>query len=218
MKSGLHPECKDCRHVLPERSTARSRFIDRRGQRFGRLVVVEFAGQAIDAKGRPRLWRCLCDCGTEAVFNWKQLKANHAHSCGCLRREHLATIRAHNALPEGESAFRQLFYAYQKSARERGHSWALSADEFRQVTQGDCSYCGAAPQIKFRAAKGTRGDYIGNGVDRVDSSRGYVTGNVRSCCTSCNVAKASMTEGEFAAWVARVYAHFAARFEHGEKG
>jgi hypothetical protein len=34
------------------------------GQRFGRLVVLSDAGN--DGHGQSR-WRCLCDCGREAV-------------------------------------------------------------------------------------------------------------------------------------------------------
>ena len=37
------------------------RLIDLTGQRFGKLVVLEYDGTS---KRRESLWRCACDCGT----------------------------------------------------------------------------------------------------------------------------------------------------------
>ena len=44
-----------------------------------------------------------------------------------------------------------------------------------------------------------------NGLDRVDSSKGYVMSNVQPCCTRCNYAKHTGTVDEFFGWVARVF-------------
>ena len=44
-----------------------------------------------------------------------------------------------------------------------------------------------------------------NGIDRVDSSKGYTLENSVPCCKYCNIAKHTMTSTEFYAWVRRVY-------------
>ncbi len=46
-----------------------------------------------------------------------------------------------------------------------------------------------------------------NGVDRVDSLKGYVEGNVRSCCKECNVFKFALSEKDFLDGVARICKH-----------
>ena len=51
------------------------------GNRYGRLVVTEFAG--IGAEKRA-LWRCRCDCGKETVVDGKSLRSGNTKSCGCL--------------------------------------------------------------------------------------------------------------------------------------
>jgi hypothetical protein len=122
-----------------------------------------------------------------------------------------------NVKPSGESAFNQLFYSYKKSASERGYSWELSKDEFREITTQSCHYCGAEPVIKFHATTGTNGHYYGNGVDRIDNRSGYMIGNVRPCCKQCNIAKGILSEQDFYEWVMRIAAR-SARFEHGENG
>jgi hypothetical protein len=58
------------------------------GQRFGRLVVIEYAGMK-----RHSTWRCLCDCGNETVVDGPMMKAGHVKSCGCWRRD-VARARA----------------------------------------------------------------------------------------------------------------------------
>jgi len=46
-----------------------------------------------------------------------------------------------------------------------------------------------------------------SGLDRVDSSRGYVHGNVVPCCGECNYAKQDLSVDDFLASVARIQAH-----------
>lgn len=54
--------------------------VDMVGKRFGRLVVLERAGNA----GPCAAWRCRCDCGNEIVTNGSCLRRGQTRSCGCL--------------------------------------------------------------------------------------------------------------------------------------
>ena len=60
------------------------KFVDRKGQRFGRLLVVAEAGRSASKKV---LWRCLCDCGVETVVPSGGLVTGNTTSCGCLLKE-----------------------------------------------------------------------------------------------------------------------------------
>ena len=53
------------------------------GNRYGRLVVTEFAGRPA---GKAR-WLCKCDCGNEIVAFGYNLKNGNTKSCGCLSKE-----------------------------------------------------------------------------------------------------------------------------------
>lgn len=57
------------------------------GLRFGRLLVLSYAGQ--NDKGRS-LWLCQCDCGQETTAIGKYLLNGDKQSCGCLHKEQLA--------------------------------------------------------------------------------------------------------------------------------
>jgi HNH endonuclease len=57
------------------------KFLNRVGQRFGRLTVVAREGRASDGRA---LWRCVCDCGRKHVVNNSSIKM--INGCGCLRK------------------------------------------------------------------------------------------------------------------------------------
>lgn len=61
-----------------------SRVKDLTGQRFGRLLVLAYAGKD---KHRRSLWQCLCECGEERVAVGPLLSRGATSSCGCLRNQ-----------------------------------------------------------------------------------------------------------------------------------
>lgn len=54
------------------------------GQKFGRLLVLEYAGKANDGHSK---WLCRCDCGTEKIIAIGSLMDGGTVSCGCYARE-----------------------------------------------------------------------------------------------------------------------------------
>lgn len=53
------------------------------GQRFGKLIVLEYAGK-IDNRNNANVWKCLCDCENITFVTTSELKSLHVKSCGCL--------------------------------------------------------------------------------------------------------------------------------------
>lgn len=60
-----------------------------------------------------------------------------------------------------------------------------------------CNYCGLKPQFPH-----TR-----NGIDRIDSSKGYTENNCVSCCKFCNYAKGDHLLDDFKTWISLAYIH-----------
>lgn len=84
----------------------------------------------------------------------------------------------------------------------RSIEWSLSDDEACDLIAAPCHYCNKLSiALKRRSAKGL------NGIDRIDSSKGYTSENVLPCCTTCNRAKNVMSITEFALWVTQIYSH-----------
>ena len=53
------------------------------GNRYGRLVVIEF----VELKNHKSYWRCKCDCGNIVVKPIAYLISGNCKSCGCLNKE-----------------------------------------------------------------------------------------------------------------------------------
>ena len=80
----------------PHKKATNSLTLERRtqnltGQRFGRLVVLEFAGYP-PGHGWAQ-WRCICDCGETFIAYATRLMRGHARSCGCMKRTQRPDLR-----------------------------------------------------------------------------------------------------------------------------
>lgn len=136
----------------------------------------------------------------------KQHRENMSKSKRGLLPKNLLLIQSNHTLAYGESCFNGLLKSYRISAKNRNLQFLLSKDTFRELTKTNCFYCGANPSAIRRAQKQTlNGEYVYNGIDRVDNSIGYVDGNVVACCKNCNYAKRQMGIGEFLTHIKRIY-------------
>ena len=61
-----------------------SKFIDRTGQKFGRLTLIE---RVENNKFNQVQWKCRCDCGKEVIVKAYSLTTGQTKSCGCLKKE-----------------------------------------------------------------------------------------------------------------------------------
>lgn len=182
------------------------------GRRFGSLTVVARDGS--DARRNAR-WACVCDCGAElSVLGYaltsKQVSCGKSSCNPALTKS--ANIHREKAKYSGDdTGMMALIGQYRRHANRREMEFSVSGDEFEEEAKKPCTYCGAEPipkNIMVGSGAGRRERHtVANGIDRVDSSKGYISGNITSCCFACNTAKNSMTVDEFLGWVKRVYAH-----------
>ena len=170
---------------------------DLKGQRFGRLVAKEL----MKANKHGAFWLCECDCGNSKVIAARNLKNGNTQSCGCLAKERaIESIR----LGDSEGAFNALLYTYKRGAKIRGHEFLLTKEEFRYLTKQNCFYCGKVPST-LKKGNGECGDYLYNGVDRINNFLGYTVENTVACCHECNWGKRDRTTKEFLEWVKNIY-------------
>jgi hypothetical protein len=67
------------------------------------------------------------------------------------------------------------YSTYKKSTATRGLAFELTEDQYKSMRCGSCYLCGN---------EGTVGAQ--NGIDRIDSTKGYIMSNCASCCAWCN--------------------------------
>ena len=103
------------------------------------------------------------------------------------------------------SAFTSVYHQYKAGATKRGYSFNLTKDQLRKLTSSDCYYCKKPPSNKQRQFNGSGGEYIYNGVDRMDNNKGYSLENCLPCCSICNHAKHNLTYDQFVEMVVRIF-------------
>lgn len=182
------------------------KFIDRTGQKFGRLTVIE----RFIEEGKPRRrtqWKVSCECGTEKVVDSDNMVAGKIKSCGCLALEKNKTNfkgkTPANTLEKGEGSLSCLINRYRVGARRRGFEYNLTREEFRKLSKQNCNYCGLEPSKSIQGQR-SNGEYTYNGIDRIDSSKGYFKENCVPCCEFCNKAKLNHSLEEFNNWIERI--------------
>ncbi len=147
-------------------------FVDLSGQRFGMLVARSVEHRTQKSGARILCWRCVCDCGAEAVCDPYKLRNGTTTSCGCKRKETLTSRSTKHGMT-GSLEYSSWLHIKARCLNPRSKAygryggagigmdgaWAESFDAF-------LSHIGRAPGK-------------GYSVDRVDNGKGYVPGNVR---------------------------------------
>lgn len=170
------------------------------GQVFTRLTVLGFSHR--DHRHR-KFWRVRCVCGTEKTVQTALLRSGNTKSCGCLAREHLDAGR--RRLPAEGGVVNQIILGIRRHARDRGFSYDLPRELVDELIRQPCHYCGDRGS-NVKVTKNYRQGFQHNGLDRVDSKKGYEPTNVVPCCRTCNNAKRDMDRNEFIAWATKVAA------------
>ena len=188
------------------------RFKDRTNDKYGRLTVISHAGK--DHRNK-HLWLCLCDCGNEKIVVSDNLSSGKSNSCGCLKAEFLARKgNQYGLYHDREVALLKVqYYHLKKRSKLKGFTEVISFDEFCLLSKSPCNYCGLeySKEIEDRLSESKNkkrlSDHIlkCNGIDRVNSSKGYTKDNSVPCCKYCNTAKSTMSDVEFMRWVKKVY-------------
>jgi len=191
--AGTSVSCKECGRY-GQAKIKREQLI---GKKVGQLLVLE--EMPFHSRDGGRRMKCRCDCGCELVVLVNNLLGGRSMACTSCPKK----------LTKGQAAFNKLYRSYRSKAEKRGLEFSLSEELFHLLTQGCCHYCGRSPCQSVNGTSKVKcyGDYIYNGLDRLDSSLGYTAANVVSCCGMCNELKNSLSSDEFFSTIKLIYKH-----------
>lgn len=151
-----------------------------------------------ESRGEPIKWDFLCPHCLR-TFPSPTTKFATAKSCYFCRGK----VRRSSS---EDSTWSYLYAGIKGRQAARTKGFDLSKEQFIELSSTECFYCGEPP-------KETNGRHdwhprvLANGLDRIDSSKGYLVGNVVPSCGICNVAKLAMKREDFFAWVIKVARH-----------
>ena len=187
------------------------------GDKFG-LLNITFISRKVTKGDKIRTFcKCLCDCGREIETLYYSLKTNETTSCGCISAQKNALFHRKEI---GEASFNSYERRYKNCAKHKKIpiEYSLTREDFKNLVYNNCHYCNTGPQrfnpyfhkdgITLKFFKGQKRSAVSqewaekqtifvNGIDRIDSLKGYTIDNVLTCCSKCNYAKRGMSYNEF---------------------
>jgi 5-methylcytosine-specific restriction endonuclease McrA len=173
LRSGNSTSCGHNRipHV---REGCHRRKRDLSAKRFGRLFVLKETDV-------PCMWWCRCDCGDIHVVSSSNLLKGKIRSCGCLKREHLATLRSIYIFKHGLTGTKEYERTRHTIRRERKRAldsqWTPEMQLALEAFFPACVACGSSKRLTT------------DHVLPLSKGNGLVPGNAVILCTNCNSRK-----------------------------
>lgn len=145
--------------------------LDIAGLRVGRLLVIEESARHC---GRTS-WRCVCDCGREAMVLTMLLHAKKTKSCGCLQKERAAEANT----THGDTANGRLSKEYRawRSMRERCESPSVA--QYKDYGGRGISVCKRWEAFKNFLEDMGRAPSAEHSLDRLNVNGRYTKNNCR---------------------------------------
>lgn len=152
--------------------------------KFNKLTPITIVEKPHNKKSKQRSawWLCRCDCGNEKIVRSTELLRGDTKSCGCGRKFQ----NSHNYKGVGKlakSKFSHIKYGAIKRDIEFSITIEYAWDLFERQN-GKCFYTNQDLEIKTRNSGGMTAS-----LDRIDSSKGYVEGNVIWVHKDINIMK-----------------------------
>lgn len=153
-----------------------------------------------DPSGHHYYWHAMCGCGEPCLVFPGEVLAGKKKSCGCLNHK-------------------RTYEPIISSARKvwgGGYDDGCDFDTFYRLSQQPCHYCNVPPWRTYNVANSQRstsdlqkeeGDFVYNGLDRIDSSRDHSPDNVVPCCSLCNRMKSDLPSEVFKQHIHDIHQH-----------
>lgn len=151
-------------------------------QKFGKLIVIELCQKRY--KDKSAIWKCRCDCGNITFIKTSLLINNSIKSCGkCL---------IFKGTPHS------FWQRIKRGANKRNIKYNLSKEYLWNLFIKQNQKC-ALSGIKLKIAKGSKKWWQRTtaSLDRIDSSKDYIEGNVQWVYKDINFMKQSFSQEYF---------------------
>jgi hypothetical protein len=161
-------------------------------KKFGKWTVIDYLGTN---KWRPKrhLYKCKCECGNERTIRGDTLTRGVSKSCGCVNRH----ININNRRWKGYGEISATYWGHiKRDSIRRKKDFNLTIEYIWNLYLKQNRKC-ALTNLEITFPKRLR-DYNGTAsLDRIDSSKGYIEGNVQWIDKRINFMKLNLIQAEF---------------------
>lgn len=166
-----------------------NRCLDLKDKKIGKLTVKERSHQV----NQTWYWKCECECGTTTYVRGSALQANKSQSCGCNSKK----SGKNNPLWSGFEDMSGMYWSTIKNRAEKyGHEFTITQEYAWNLyleQNKKCKLSGLEIEFGYRP----NNQRPTASLDRIDSSKGYIKGNVQWTHKTINKMKWDLQDKEF---------------------
>lgn len=187
----------------------KTRYKDYTNEVIGKLTVLGRAENKINCNGQSVIrWKCECECGEIVLRYSAHLKRGRCKCLTCKAKEEhekygYKDIRAHH------------WYNIKKEATKRNLEFNITMEYVWDLFKKQNEIC-ALSGIPIHFAKNRKSHIKGGtsaSLDRIDSLKGYIEGNVQWTHKWINVMKSNYAEEEFYFYCSQVTAFSKVKYD-----
>lgn len=168
----IYKHTKSCGCFASTFGTQRKNLV---GKKFGKLSVIRLK-EVRDKKNT--IWECLCDCGNTTYVFGGALTYGHTKSCGCLMYQYNKGKNNYMWKGVGDISSR-FFHGIKGNARHRNIPFELTIDFIWKLFLKQDKKCRlTGEKLSFGECSKKQNTSTAS-LDRIDSKKGYIKGNVR---------------------------------------
>jgi hypothetical protein len=163
------------------------------GKRFGKLTVITYAGR--QGKYKRHCWLCKCDCGKKIVRRESHLIYGQVTSCNCSMTKKGKDARSYSGY-EGLSG--KYYGTLKRGAtyRNRNFKFLVSIQFLWELFVKQNQKC-ALTNLPISFSETSRSKSQTASLDRIDSTKGYIEGNVQWVHKDVNKMKVDFDQHRF---------------------
>jgi hypothetical protein len=160
----------------------------------GQKVEMLFVKDLACTKNGRSYWNCVCDCGKEKVVCGHSIVRRSAVSCGCYHKAQCW---------KGVGNLSKTYWTgIVRHASERSLEFSISMEYTWKLFQKQKSKCTLSGVDIFLDRSWSQNARMGKSIntaslDRIDSSKGYIKGNVQWVHKAINKMKSNLLESDF---------------------
>lgn len=167
--------------------------IDMTNKVFGRLTVKSYSHT-----NRIAFWNCKCECGRDCIHSGSDLRQGKIKTCGCrIGRDNKTNWRGYKDISK------TYWQVLNNNAKQRNLEFNITLKYiWRLFNHQYCCCALTGEEIILRPYNKQTAS-----LDRIDSKKGYIKGNVQWVHKTINKLKNNFNEKEFVLWCGKVAAY-----------
>jgi hypothetical protein len=171
------------------------------GNVYGKLIVIGRSILPKNATKKDAKWKCKCECGNVKHVIGYNLRNGHTKSCGCSAYEVANKNRKWKGCGELSLTF---FNSFKYGALNRNLKFDVTIEYLWEIYLSQNRKCNLSG-IELILPKHNKDNNKTASLDRIDSSKGYIIGNVQWIHKDINLMKMNLNQKTFINYCKLIY-------------